>query len=305
MLDRFRGALLGLATGDAVGTTVEFQPPGSFPPLTDMIGGGVFKLEPGQWTDDTSMALCLATSLLNKGGFDPVDQLQHYLRWRDHGEFSSNGRCFDIGNATNAALSAFVQDQLPFPGDRFPDAGGNGTLMRLAPIPMFFARTPAKALSWAVESARVTHGAPEGKDACRYFAGLILGALQGVSREDLLAPNYCPVPEVLTLHPLHPKVAAVAAGSFKHAEVSAGGYVVTSLEAALWAFHQAEDFRHGCLLAANLGDDADTVAAIYGQLAGAYFGVEGIPAEWLAKLAQRDAIDSLACRLYEASSPAT
>jgi ADP-ribosylglycohydrolase len=295
LLDRYRGALLGLAAGDAVGTTVEFQPPGSFEPITDMVGGGVFHLQPGQWTDDTSMALCLATSLLNKDGFDPIDHLEHYLRWRDQGEFSSTGRCFDIGNATNAALSAYVQDRQPYPGDRFPSAGGNGTLMRLAPVPLFFARSPEQALHWAAESARVTHGAPEGLDACRYFAGLILGALEGKSRDELLAPGPAP---------WHPGVAEVAAGSFKRKEppaISAGGYVITSLEAALWAFHRATDFRHGCLLAANLGDDADTVAAIYGQLAGAYFGAEGIPAPWRTRLARADEIDALARRLFHAA----
>lgn len=297
MLDRYRGALLGLAAGDAVGTTVEFQPPGSFAPVTDMVGGGVFHLQPGQWTDDTSMALCLAASLLAQEGFDPIDQMERYLRWRDEGEFSSTGKCFDIGNATNAALSAFVQHREPFPGDRFPMAAGNGPLMRLVPVPLYYAVDPGQAQHWAGESARVTHGAPEAIDACRYFAGLIIMALAGLSREEILAPYEAP---------WHPKVAAVAAGSFKHKEppeISANGYVIPSLEAALWAFHKAEDFRHGCLLAANLGDDADTVAAIYGQLAGAYFGVEGIPLAWRDKLAFGRSIDELGRALYEAAKP--
>jgi ADP-ribosyl-[dinitrogen reductase] hydrolase len=97
-IDRYRGALLGLACGDALGTTLEFKPPGTFKPVTDIVGGGPFGLKPGQWADDTSMALCLAESLIECKGFDPVDQMRRYLRWYREGHLSSNGRCFDIGN---------------------------------------------------------------------------------------------------------------------------------------------------------------------------------------------------------------
>ncbi|NLD78669.1 MAG: ADP-ribosylglycohydrolase family protein, partial [Acidimicrobiales bacterium] len=112
-LDRAIGALVGLATGDAVGTTLEFKAPGTFTPITDMVGGGPFGLEPGQWTDDTSMALCLAASLVEKDGVDLVDQLERYVRWRDQGYMSSTGRCFDIGNTTTSQLSRFVRTGEP------------------------------------------------------------------------------------------------------------------------------------------------------------------------------------------------
>src|SRR5688500_5205401 len=103
----FRGCLLGLAVGDAVGTTVEFMPRGSFPPVTDMVGGGPFGLQPGQWTDDTSMALCLATSLIAKKGFDANDQMDRYWRWYREGYLSSTGKCFDIGNTVRDALERY------------------------------------------------------------------------------------------------------------------------------------------------------------------------------------------------------
>lgn len=106
-LDRYRGAMLGLAAGDALGTTLEFSPPGSFEPITDMVGGGPFGLEPGQWTDDTSMALCLAESLIESGEFDAVDQLARYVRWKRQGHHSSTGRCFDIGSTVLQAISHF------------------------------------------------------------------------------------------------------------------------------------------------------------------------------------------------------
>src|SRR3954470_11920654 len=176
---RFRGALMGLAVGDAIGTTVEFKPPGSFAPVTDMIGGGPFGLPAGAWTDDTSMALCLAESLVETRTFDPVDQLRRYVRWYREGRWSSTGTCFDIGNATRAALQRFEQTGEPFPGDAAPDAAGNGPLMKLAPVAMAYASRPDDAIRFAGESARTTHGAPEAIDASCAFAALLVAALEG------------------------------------------------------------------------------------------------------------------------------
>lgn len=301
MIARYRGALLGLAAGDALGTAVEFAAPGSFSPLTDMIGGGPFNLQPGQWTDDTSMALCLAASLVECSGFDPVDQLRHYVRWWREGYLSSTGRCFDIGNTTRTALMQFERTGDPYPGPTDSHSAGNGSLMRLAPIPLAYAREPQLAIEYAAHSSRTTHGARTCLDACRYFAGLIVGALQGVDKDALLQPHFCPIGGYWQTHPLCPEIEAVAAGSYKGAgaRIQGTGYVVKSLEAALWAFWHSNDYREGCLLAANLGDDADTTAAVYGQLAGAYYGEEGIPAEWRARLAQRERIVELADDLYE------
>jgi ADP-ribosyl-[dinitrogen reductase] hydrolase len=134
-LDQFRGCLLGLACGDAVGTTIEFRHRGSFTPLSDMVGGGPFRLTPGQWTDDTSMALCLAASLTELGCFDAKDQMTRYVRWWQHGYYSSTGACFDIGNTTASALSAFGRTGNPFSGPTHERSLGNGSIMRLAPVP--------------------------------------------------------------------------------------------------------------------------------------------------------------------------
>jgi ADP-ribosylglycohydrolase len=300
--DRRRGALLGLACGDAVGTAVEFKPRGSFPPVTDLTGGGPFRLAPGQWTDDTAMALCLATSLVETGGSDPADQMSRYLRWYRHGEMSCTGTCFDCGSTVKEALDRFVLTGEPFCGSTDPRKAGNGSLMRLAPVPLFFARDPRRAIEVAADSSRTTHAAAAAVDACRFFAGLILGALGGASREELLAPDFAPYPGCWTEAPLHPEIAEIAAGSYwrrEPPEIRGSGFVVRSLEAALWAFARADSFRDGCLLAVNLGDDADTTAAVYGQLAGACFGESGLPAEWLARLAWRDRIAALAERLTE------
>jgi ADP-ribosylglycohydrolase len=297
--DRYRGALLGLAVGDAVGTTVEFMPPGSFPPVTDMVGGGPFRLQPGQWTDDTSMALCLAESLIENKGFDAGDQMERYLRWYREGYLSSTGYCFDIGNTVLNALYAFEQDPArnPYAGSEDPLTAGNGSLMRLAPVPLFYGIDPAEALRRAADSSRTTHGARTAVDACRYMAALIVGALAGASREELLEAPFTPARWDWSAEPLAPEIEEIAQGSFRRKEppgIRGTGYVVQSLEAALWAFHRSSDFREGCLLAVNLGDDADTTAAVYGQLAGAFYGVSGIPAEWLNRLALREQIESMA-----------
>jgi len=139
-------------------------------------------------------------------------------------------------------------------------------------------------------------------DACRYFAGLLVGAVQGATKEELLAADYCPVPGLWAKQPLHPEVAVVAAGSFKHRnppDIRGTGYVVQSLEAALWAFHGTDNFRDGCLAAVNLGDDADTTGAIYGQIAGAFYGEAALPEAWLEPLTLRDEIATLAEKLME------
>jgi len=300
---RYRGCLLGLAVGDAVGTTVEFAPPGSFPPVADMVGGGPFRLQAGEWTDDTSMALCLAESLLERGGFDAADQMGRYLRWYHHGHLSSNGRCFDIGNTVRGALHRYERTGDPWAGSTDSTSAGNGSIMRLAPVPLFFAADAARAVAMSGESSRTTHGAPACVDACRYLGGLIVGALRGEPKDALLSPRYHPAgAEPWT--DLDPDIAAIADGSFARRsppDVKGSGYVVRSLEAALWAFHRADSFEEGCLLAVNLGDDADTTAAVYGQLAGATYGEAGIPAPWRERLAQGALITDFADRLYEAA----
>ncbi|NPV08561.1 MAG: ADP-ribosylglycohydrolase family protein [Anaerolineae bacterium] len=294
--------MLGLAVGDAVGTTLEFCPPGSFIPIEDMLGGGPFRLRPGEWTDDTSMALCLAESLVAKRGFDPVDQLERYCLWYRTGHLACTGRCFDIGNTTRAALERFERTGDPYCGPLGPRTAGNGSLMRLAPVPLAYARHPRQAMDYSGESSRATHQARTAVDACRYFGGLIVGALAGVSKAELLSECYSPLAGYWQERPLTPEIDEVARGSFKvrrPPEIQGAGYVVRSLEAALWAFHHTDDFRAGCLAAANLGDDADTTAAVYGQLAGAFYGEEGIPAAWRARLAHRDWIDPLVEGLFE------
>ena len=296
---RHRGCLLGLAAGDALGTTVEFSSPGSFVPLIDIVGGGPFQLKPGEWTDDTSMALCLAESLVTKG-FDETHQLETYCRWMVDGHLSVKGRCFDIGIKTSASLAAFLARKVFVPVSADTSAG-NGSIMRLAPVPMRYAAAPEQAIEYAAKSSVTTHGATECVDACRYLGGLIAGALEGRPKDELLSPLFAPVADLWERAPPAPKIREVANGSFKRndpPQIVGSGYVVKSLEAALWAFRKSNDFRSGALLAVNLGDDADTTGAVYGQIAGAFYGEAGIPADWRAKLAMRELIKQRADELF-------
>ena len=230
--------------------------------------------------------------------------MRRYVRWWKEGYLSSTGRCFDIGGTVSRALRRFTATGEAYAGSTDPQSAGNGSLMRLAPVPMLYAHDAAEAIERSADSSRTTHGAAEAVDACRYFGGLLVGALRGVGKERLLSPHYCPVEALWEQRPLAAEIARIAGGSFKHREppeIRGTGYVVQSLEAALWAFHKSADYRHGALLAANLGDDADTTAAIYGQLAGAHYGVEGIPASWRAMLTWGAEIMSMADRLHEQS----
>lgn len=299
-IDRFRGCMVGLAVGDAVGTTLEFKAPGTFTPISDMVGGGKFELKAGEWTDDTAMTLCLAESLIESKGMNASDQMDRFDRWFRRGHLSATGTCVSIGSTVRQALETYERSGNPFAGPTNDANSGVGSLMRIAPIALYFAADPAAAIAHAVDASRTTHGSKACLDACRYFTGLLIGALQGRSRDELLAPRFSPAPEGWAV-PLDERIDAVAAGSYRGKmppAIRGDGYVVNALEAVLWAFARAKDFRDGLLQVVNLGDDADTTGCIYGALAGAHFGVDAIPERWRSKLAKRVLIEKLAAQLH-------
>ncbi|MBL6082389.1 ADP-ribosylglycohydrolase family protein [Belnapia sp. T18] len=255
LADRALGTLVGLAVGDAVGTTLEFCLRDSYPLLTDMVGGGPFRMPPGGWTDDTAMALGLADSLVELGRFDGADAMRRWLRWMGQGAYSHTGSCFDIGNQTAVALRRFQRDgSLPPP----TDAAGNGAIMRLAPVVLFALREPPErrrvvAVDLAARQARLTHNSDEAAATAEAMAGLLHDLLHGAGPEAL--------GEVAAARNL----------------VRSGGYVLETWNAARWAVATTGSFREAVLAAANLGEDADTTAAVAGQMAGAMYGYAGIP----------------------------
>lgn len=302
--NRFRGCLVGLAAGDALGTTLEFCPPGTFKPIDDMIGSGPFQLKAGQWTDDTSMALCLAESLIKSDGYDVKDQMKRYLDWMNNGHLSSIGWCFDIGRTTLNALKEFEQSGNPYAGSTANNSQANGSMMRLAPVPMYYLNQGIQAIAMSADSSRTTHAHPVCLDACRYLGALIVGALNGQEKDVLLNNHNLLIDEQYWIdNPLSFEIEAVAKGSFKKPldtdEIAGIGYVAKSLEAALWAFFHSTSFEDGALLAVNLGDDADTTGAIYGQLAGAFYGIDNIPGSWRDKITMIELIEKYADKLLE------
>ncbi|MBW4791182.1 ADP-ribosylglycohydrolase family protein [Pseudomonas tolaasii] len=287
--DRYRGCLLGLACGDAVGTTVEFMPRGSFAPVTGMAGGGPFGLKAGQWTDDTSMALCLAESLLEMGGFDAADQMNRYVRWWQSGYLSSTGTCFDIGMTVREALASYQESGDPFAGSADRHTAGNGSMMRVAPVVLFGFPDTLRTDRLVADSSRTTHGAQEAIECCLVLGRALANALGGVPKSQVTKVEIHALTEA--------KVIAIAHGSFhekSRTDIAGSGYAVASLEAAFWCFAHTDNFADAVLMAANLGDDADTTAAIVGQLAGAHYGVGGIPAQWLKKLWKENLIQAMA-----------
>ncbi|WP_338466247.1 ADP-ribosylglycohydrolase family protein [Novosphingobium sp. ZN18A2] len=291
VLDRARGALLGLAVGDAIGTTLEFTRRDSHPLIEDMTGGGPFGLEPGEWTDDTAMALALAETFQSVGPFED-ELMARFLKWYEEGENSCTGTCFDIGVTTRQALMRFKASGDPIAGLTDPMSAGNGSLMRLAPVALRYLWDADKRRDHAARQSRTTHGAPEAVDACVAFADVLADAIVGQTRSHVLRTRNGPYAGA---------IAPIMAGSWRgkaRDAIRSSGYVAHSLEAALWCVARTGTFADAVLLAANLGDDADTTAAITGQLAGALHGLSGIPPHWLERLAWNDLLLSTANLLH-------
>jgi ADP-ribosyl-[dinitrogen reductase] hydrolase len=299
MIDRQRGALIGLAVGDALGAAVEFSSPGSFAPVTGYRSGGPHGLKDGEWTDDTSMALALADSIASVG-WDLNDQAERYVQWMMHGKYSVNGRCFDVGITTSRALHRFMESKdATLSGSRSESASGNGSIMRLAPVPIRHAALYPDHIEelsrLADESSLLTHASEHCVSACRYLATVLAALIHGEDRDEVLSPDWKPLQLLNEIKPLHPLIQEVAEGSYRQKQppdIQGSGWVVKSLEAALWAFHDADTFEDAVLRAVNLGDDADTTGAICGQLAGAYWGESGISESLRSGLARMDMLEN-------------
>jgi len=280
--ERFKGSLVGLATGDALGASLEFIHTIPNPPLTEMTDG--------YWTDDTSMALCTVHSLIDRRTFDLRNQMENFVSWYTRGFLSSRGYCFDIGNRTREALEDYMLlDQITEGVDPHDDNLSNGSLMRLAPVPLFYYNNVELAAKRSKQHTLLTHPSQMCVDASACLSTFItccfhdhLGKhalVEDVAnyRNDLF-PSLSNWFDDYLLNPRKPDTS-------KHV-----GYVMTSLEMALWAFLTTPNFEEGCILCVNNGGDTDTYAAIYGQLAGAYYGYKSIPERWTKKLIQHKII---------------
>lgn len=292
--DRAIGALVGLAVGDAVGTTLEFLPRDKAH-VKDMTGGGPFRLRAGEWTDDTSMALCLAETLLEKGDADTICFRNKLLAWYQHGYNSSNGVCFDIGHTTRFALEQYLTFGPGWNGNTAPETAGNASIIRQAPVSIFFRKSLSKAFYEAKKQSIATHGATEAINSTQYLSYLLVHMINGSNKHFVFSPH---------VMPLQPRVMIINVGEYKQKtrdQIRSSGYVIDTLEAAMWSVWNTDNFRDAILLAANLADDADSVAATAGQIAGALYGYSGIPQEWKNKLVQHERIVSMTGELFDSA----
>ena len=309
MQDRYRGLLLGLALGDALGAPAQHRRSGTFPPIGDLVGGGPYDLPRGAWTDDTALPLLLADSLLATGHFDARDFVQRCQRWQREGYLSSTGQCLGITATTARSLAQAQWSGNPFAGPHDPARAEKEPLLRAGVAVAFALADPEEAIELAAEVARPTHQAPVALDACRYYAALLIGALQGEPRSRLLGPHFTPVPGLWERRPLKPEVAAIAAGGWRIESGAAagqpgeggGGTALDGLVVTVRALARGSGYRDTVLTAVNLGGDADTNGALVGQLAGARYGARGLPPHWLDGLVAADLVTRSADRLLEAA----
>ena len=295
MRDRYLGALVGLAVGDALAAATQYKKPGSFAPVGDLLGGGPFDLPRGAWSDDTAMALCLAESLVETEGFNPRDQVSRYAKWQQEGYLSATGQPVGITAGTAKALAQAKWRRQLFSGSHDPNQLDPEVLSRIAPAVMFFFAKPADAVANAGDSARTTCQSASAVEACRFFGAVLYGALSGRSKKALLEPPL----ELFDPSTLRTPVAKLAFNVMQIGAAGAprAGNVLEVLEAALWAFRTTDNFRDGALRVANLGANSDAAAAAFGQLAGAYYGVGAIPGGWRNSLINKELIEGLADRL--------
>ncbi|KAL6722095.1 hypothetical protein ACLMJK_001201 [Lecanora helva] len=333
---RIRGSLYGVAIGDALGGPVEFRARGSFKSVTGYRYNHNFNLKPGTWTDDTSMTLCLAQSLVeNEGKFLIPDQIKKYMNWMEHGYMSATGVCFDIGNATRHALTVWKESMrsttdanameiehiqriidrtlnreviVSVVDNKLQVFCGNGSLMRCTPVPLVYHGSHDLAQQYAAKASSLTHPHPTCQQACQIYTHLLVEIIENSSLESKTDLWEC-----------LQRFDATEGGGFGTAgnltpalrdalgryrgledlrqtpdhEIKSSGYVVHTLEAAQWAFFTTETFQEGALKVVNLGNDADTVGAVYGGLAGAWYGQDALPVEWLDGLQAKPMIDQV------------
>jgi ADP-ribosyl-[dinitrogen reductase] hydrolase len=295
-LDRSLGAFLGLAIGDALGALVEGQERDSYARIVDFAGGGTHGLGPGEWTDDTAMALCLAESLLAQDGLDERDLLERFLRWYRLGENGCGGCGTGISVKTRGLLEAFERSRTLDVAAAVQN-DGNGCIMRLAPIAIRFRSDAGQARRSAARQAAVTHGAPVAIAAAALLADLLLRALGSGDHGVVLgAMQACGVPAFDALRCDH-KIRA-------RSTISSAPRALDTLDAALCCLAQTESFEDAVIEAVNLGGDTDTIGAVTGQLAGALYGASAIPPRWREGLHDGGRIAALAQRLHLAGERA-
>ena len=311
----FKDVLFGLAVGDALGVPVEFKSREYLKksPVTTMIGYGSHNQPAGTWSDDSSLAFCLAESLCN--GYDLDDLANRFVEWKEHAYWTPHGKVFDIGIATSQAIWSLHQGTPPLlAGGADEQSNGNGSLMRILPLLFYIKDKPIqKRFELVKQVSSLTHRHIRSVIACFIYLEFALELLNGkdkkesfrnaVSRLDdfLYEEPICSEKELFRFHRIFAKPDSIyetkPVDEYPEEEINSSGYVLHTLEASIWCFLLTDTYEEAVLKAVNLGSDTDTTGAVTGGLAGLYYGHESIPAGWVEVLAKRKNIEELALRL--------
>jgi len=300
-----RGMILGLAVGDALGVPVEFERRESLKknPVTSMREFGTWEQPIGTWSDDTSMTIAAMDSIARRKRMDYQDIMENFLRWYEREEFTATGERFDIGNTTHAAIVRFSRRILPPVkcGSTEENSNGNGSLMRILPATLYLYGTRGKIsadeLKIIHDFSALTHGHQISKIACGIYSLIAAQILNGKNISDAFALGMNDAKIFYGFDDEFKHFARLCDENFAalpEEEISSSGYVLATLEAALWCLLNADDYKSAVLAAVNLGRDTDTTGAVAGGLAGLLYGAENIPGDWLAVLKRRDYLEKLA-----------
>jgi ADP-ribosylglycohydrolase len=297
--DRVVGGILGVVTGDALGLPVQFLSRSQVRknPVTEMRGGGAFDTPPGTWSDDSSLTLCLTESLI-LSGYDLRDIADRFVKWYRDGYMTPFGQPFDIGYATSVAIGRLMKGLSPFEsGPAGEEDNGNGSLMRILPAAIYFSNLPERELIEKIcEVSKITHGHPRSQLGCSLYAlfikGLLAGENPGAAYRNMSIKAHTVFEGTQLENELlyYKRLIDNISPELYEDEIKSTGYVVDTLEAATWCFLTTNSFKEALLKAVNLGLDTDTVGAVTGGLAGVYYGLEGIPEEWLSMIIKKDEI---------------
>lgn len=305
----YRSVLFGVATGDALGVPVEFRDRETIRknPVTGMVGYGTYNLPPGTWSDDSSLTFCLAEALTH--GFSLPRIAGNFVRWLYHNEWTPYGKVFDVGIMTQEAIYRLKNGTAPeLAGGMYEDENGNGSLMRILPLLFHIHNKPVdERFLLTKQVSSITHGHVRSVIACFYYLEFARLLMSGEDKFSVYRKLQEEIPEYLQKRQIVANEIAIFdrllngdIAQQPEESIHSGGYVLHSLEAAMWCLLTTQTYAEAVLKAVNLGSDTDTTAAITGGLAGLLYGYDAIPAPWIKELVKRTEIDELAfrCEIY-------
>lgn len=316
---KIHDTIYGVTIGDALGNPVQFEPRDEVQknPLTDMVGGGAYRKPAGSWTDDTSMTLCLLDSLAQKGTLDYDHVMENFVQWLFKNKYTPNCRAYDVGQTCSSAIFSYKHEIPAIECGGYDEySNGNGSLMRISPIVFYIykqfgdnAFDSDNAFEIVHNTSALTHAHPRAKLGCSIYVAMLMEILKGTEKEKLIPTVFEKVEKYISKYPefqnemkYYKLIMDKDFTERPQDSIRSSGYVVDTLEAALWCFFTTDSFGQCCLKAVNLGHDADTVGAVVGGLAGLYYGMEnenGIPKSWYEKIINRELIDKILEDFYK------